>query len=305
MNNKGFLYTLGLSLFLLALLALGILFLRQAALEQNRNVESGFSLKAWDEYTSINKAVADVFINTGIFLNSTNKTATFGEPLPHNFTAFDQFMEIFIDRIEGNFTDVNISLEKFYTQKHEICFRPIGIAYQHQAEGLSGKLDKIVEIDKNDNITSFNITLEFDSKVSCALASGAGNPTEGGILSVKLKVSPTLDTSCDAYLSPKFYTFLELDFTNATGSQASLLIKTGGNGKGCFGDTGGTKMLSLNSKAGADGLFLPTYSTIIVGYKNEPPEKGYFETGIELVINQTAFNLYKKNNIIFPLPPQN
>lgn len=304
MNKKGFLYTLGLSLFLIAVLSLGILFLRQAALERERNTESGFSLKVWDEHTSINKAVADVFINTGIFLNSTNLTATFEEPLPHNFTSFDQFMKVFIDRIEGNFTDVNISLDRFYQFRHEVCFRPMNISYQHQ--GPSDKLDQIVEIDVNSKINSFNITLKFKNPVTCTEVS----KTFGPKLNAKITVSPTADGSCDAYATPTNYNALTLTFTNTTGSQANLQIKTpGGSDKGCFyqtgGSGGGAKMLSLNSKYGADGLYLSMESTIVIGYLNSPPEKGYFETGIELTINNTAFNFYKRNNVLFLLPLQN
>jgi hypothetical protein len=296
MNKKGFLYTLGLTLFLLAVLSLGILFLRQASLEKQRNIESGFSLKSWDSYTSVNKAVADAFIATGVFLNSTNSTATFAEPLPHDYVAFDAFMELFIDRIEGNFSNINISLKKFYEDRHTICFQPTGIGYQHQGPSDT-KEDNIIEINKNSNITSFNITLEFTSPVTCDLP-----PPGSGTFFMTLKITPTTDANCLAYQNPQSYPTHLVTFTNLTGSTATLQLKpSGGTDKSCYDKTG-AKVLTI-SASGVTALDI-SESTIVVGYKNPPLERGYFETGIEVSVNDTPYTFYKHNFVIFPLPRQ-
>ena len=297
MNKKGFLYTLGLTLFLLAVLGLGILFLRQASLEKARNIESGFSLKSWDSFTSVNKAVADAFIATGIFLNSTNSTATFAEPLPHDFTEFDAFMQLFIDRIEGNFSNINISLDKFYQDRHSVCFVPIGIGYHHQ--GPSDKLDRIIEINKNSNISSFNVTLEFTESVTCS----APPPLPSGTVFMTLKMTPTIDPNCLAYDSPRAYPNHEFDIISATGAGKLLIKPTGGQQADCY-DRAGSKMFTLDSGPEVGGLTI-TESTIVVGYKNPPAERGYFETGIAISVNDSLYTFYKNNYVRFPLPLQN
>ena len=149
MNKKGFLYTLGLSLVLLALLGLGILFLRQAALEQERNAESGLSLKVWDKYTSIEKTIAEMFINTGIFLNSSKGTTTYREPLPHDFTQFDDTLEILADNLEGNFSNSSIDLSKMYDQKHRVIFQPINLHYTHFEPAAEDHFAKTIRLERN------------------------------------------------------------------------------------------------------------------------------------------------------------
>jgi hypothetical protein len=164
-NKKGVLYTLSFTLFALIIIALAALYFESSSSSESRLIELAFSQKIVDLDDSISKSISKIVYNgMNMNLDYSNTSFTVSHVGSFENSDLDDLLEGFVSNVEGDFSNVNISLDDFDSQK-PIVFDSINYIV---------KDSKTIEIEENSKIVGYEINLSFSSNISSCVDSISG-----------------------------------------------------------------------------------------------------------------------------------
>jgi len=186
-NNKGVFFTLGLTLFALVVLSLGILVLNYSTSDEDTVATLNTIDRMYELKTSIEHGFSQIFnAKSGITVNITNQTVEFKENLPNaNNGSFNTKMTSFEDFVERNFPNVAIDLLEI---KNEVplIITPSNVTYRHKDFG--GKEIRI----EGKGILSYKITVIISENITgCEI-----DDFEPGNTNLSMFAFGTFGTSC-------------------------------------------------------------------------------------------------------------
>ena len=131
-GKKGVLFTIGLMLLTLVILALAVLIFRNSQEYESIINKLVVLDRVYDLDTSIQGSIGQIFeLNSGISINVTNKSVSFEETLPNNgMEAFNDSIHSFKHFVESSLSNINISIGDMGSMPLRIM--PENAAYKHR-----------------------------------------------------------------------------------------------------------------------------------------------------------------------------
>ena len=205
MTRKGILYTLGLTLFALALLGIALLFLKQE--QSTRFMELGSRQNIHDLERSIHNAFVEVVKKEGFRMSTTINSFTVNSSLPYNVTKMINSFALIEQSVERDFLFISIDNQSFLAQ-NRFVFMPSQIR-----STLSKPTEVIIE-PENDlaaAIVGYNVSLTALGDITCT-----NKVDGGGSLTVQVSAS-SLDEDCTIDAT-ELVKKLTLDITSSQGT---------------------------------------------------------------------------------------
>ena len=271
-SKKGFFITLSLSFFVLMILSLSILFLKQANLSESLNTNLIFLQKTDDLDSSIKSVFSEAYLNeAGInYYQNNNHSFTIVSNLSKSFTALDSLLAQLQTDLEADFPMIKIYFNNFLTT-HGIISNVGEIPYYFNS--TNG-----VYISNRSIINYYNISLKLNS----GLTSCTNNLLAGGAVSIN--VSIISNTNNCSYMGGLSQGTVDLIDSDLNGIQIRL-------------NSLGALNISI-SKPSAGANYLITNITIDYDAVNQ---KNYFYLPMEVEVFDALFDFNKRSNVYLPL----
>lgn len=266
-SKRGILYTFGLTLFVLVLLAVSILVFKQSYSANERFTELSGRQKVYDLEQSLEKVFEKILASkTDIKISRGLNFFNINQSLPQNLSNVTAILITISDNVNRDFPFFKLNATLF-VQEPKIIFKPSNIEYIPQNNKRI--IVKPTDSNSSNNILGYDIILNFNYNItSCTNSNQAGS---------RLKISVTAISPFGSCIIPS--TTLNSVYMDliSEGKNTLILIDNGNSSLSLQSDN--------NIKTSINVLITPL------------TEEGYFEWPITETVNETSISLTKITNV--------